>query len=84
MVVHTLGEEFNIYREVGGDSLPLHSRDSCNGLQPNGKEGKHVASSHFSGLHGVIPRIHSVLQSHSLPVNPYYLNLIVVLPAFCQ
>lgn len=49
VVVRTLEEEFNIYREVGGDSLPLHSHDDCNCLQTNGKEGKHVAQSHFSG-----------------------------------
>lgn len=40
VVVRTLEEEFNIYREVGGDSLPLHSHDGFNGLQPNGREGK--------------------------------------------
>lgn len=49
MVVRTLGEEFNIYREVGGDSLPLHSHDAYNGLQPNGKEGKPVAPSSWEG-----------------------------------
>lgn len=48
VVVRTLEEEFNIYREVGGDSLPLHSHDRCNGLQSNGREALH-------------PKLHPVL-----------------------
>lgn len=43
MVVRTLEEEFNIYREVDGDSLPLRSHDRCNGRQSNGREGKKVS-----------------------------------------
>ncbi|KAG9339608.1 hypothetical protein JZ751_023499, partial [Albula glossodonta] len=38
VVVHTLEEEFNIYREEGGESIPVHSQDVRNGLQKNGKE----------------------------------------------
>ncbi len=40
MVVETLVEEFNIFREEGGESVPVHSQDACNGLQRNGREGE--------------------------------------------
>lgn len=39
VVVSTLEEEFNIYREVEGESVPVCSQDVPNGLQKNGKEG---------------------------------------------
>uniref|UniRef100_A0A8C1RVM6 Cytosolic arginine sensor for mTORC1 subunit 1 n=1 Tax=Cyprinus carpio TaxID=7962 RepID=A0A8C1RVM6_CYPCA len=35
VVVETLVEEFNIFREEGGESVPVHSQDACNGLQRN-------------------------------------------------
>uniref|UniRef100_A0A667ZBE0 Cytosolic arginine sensor for mTORC1 subunit 1 n=1 Tax=Myripristis murdjan TaxID=586833 RepID=A0A667ZBE0_9TELE len=38
VVISTLEEEFNIYREVGGESVPVHCQDVHNGLQKNGKE----------------------------------------------
>ncbi|XP_056137116.1 cytosolic arginine sensor for mTORC1 subunit 1 [Lampris incognitus] len=38
IVITTLEEEFNIYREVEGESVPLQSQDVHNGLQKNGKE----------------------------------------------
>ncbi|KAG5280546.1 hypothetical protein AALO_G00061290 [Alosa alosa] len=38
VVIHTLQEEFNIYREVGGESVPIHQQDTQNGLQKNGKD----------------------------------------------
>ncbi|XP_063051465.1 cytosolic arginine sensor for mTORC1 subunit 1 [Engraulis encrasicolus] len=38
VVIHTLQEEFNIYREVGGESVPVHQQDTQNGLRRNGKE----------------------------------------------
>ncbi|KAM3868050.1 cytosolic arginine sensor for mTORC1 subunit 1 [Diretmus argenteus] len=38
IVITTLEEEFNIYREVGGESVPVHSQDVHNGFQKNGKE----------------------------------------------
>lgn len=41
VVISTLEEEFNIYKEVGGESVPMHSQDVFNGLQKNGREGKH-------------------------------------------
>ncbi|KAL7839930.1 hypothetical protein SRHO_G00265880 [Serrasalmus rhombeus] len=41
VVIHTLAEEFNIFREVDGESVPVHSQDTCNGLQRNGKEAPH-------------------------------------------
>uniref|UniRef100_A0A673H8Y0 Cytosolic arginine sensor for mTORC1 subunit 1 n=1 Tax=Sinocyclocheilus rhinocerous TaxID=307959 RepID=A0A673H8Y0_9TELE len=42
VVVETLLEEFNIFREEGGESVPVHSQDACNGLQRNGREGPHA------------------------------------------
>lgn len=39
VVVSTLEEEFNIYKEVGGESVPWSCQDASNGLQNNGKEG---------------------------------------------
>lgn len=39
VVISTLEEEFNIYREVEGESVPVHCQDLSNGLQKNGKEG---------------------------------------------
>ncbi|XP_057688571.1 cytosolic arginine sensor for mTORC1 subunit 1 isoform X2 [Corythoichthys intestinalis] len=38
VVVGTLEEEFNIYREVGGESLLVRSHNVANGLHKNGKE----------------------------------------------
>ena len=40
VVISTLEEEFNIYKEVGGESVPMHCLDVSNGLQKNGKEGR--------------------------------------------
>lgn len=40
VVISTLEEEFNIYKEVGGESVPMHCQDVSNGLQKNGKEGR--------------------------------------------
>ncbi|XP_067262596.1 cytosolic arginine sensor for mTORC1 subunit 1 [Chanodichthys erythropterus] len=42
VVVNTLVEEFNIFREEGGESVPVHSQDACNGLQRNGREVSHA------------------------------------------
>uniref|UniRef100_A0A8C1HB40 Cytosolic arginine sensor for mTORC1 subunit 1 n=1 Tax=Cyprinus carpio carpio TaxID=630221 RepID=A0A8C1HB40_CYPCA len=42
VVVETLVEEFNIFREEGGESVPVHSQDACNGLQRNGREVPHA------------------------------------------
>jgi len=46
VVVSTLGDEFHIFREVAGESVPVHGPDTginglngLNGLQNNGKEG---------------------------------------------
>ncbi|XP_054466974.1 cytosolic arginine sensor for mTORC1 subunit 1 [Anoplopoma fimbria] len=38
VVISTLEEEFNIYKEVGGESVPVLCQDVANGLQKNGKE----------------------------------------------
>ncbi|XP_023272889.1 cytosolic arginine sensor for mTORC1 subunit 1-like [Seriola lalandi dorsalis] len=38
VVISTLEEEFNIYKEVGGESVPVHCQDVSSGLQKNGKE----------------------------------------------
>uniref|UniRef100_A0A8D3BRC6 Cytosolic arginine sensor for mTORC1 subunit 1 n=1 Tax=Scophthalmus maximus TaxID=52904 RepID=A0A8D3BRC6_SCOMX len=38
VVVSTLEEEFNIYKESGGESVPVHCQDVSGGLQKNGKE----------------------------------------------
>ncbi|XP_023684732.1 cytosolic arginine sensor for mTORC1 subunit 1 [Paramormyrops kingsleyae] len=40
VVIRTLEEEFNIYREVGGECVPFRSQDIRNGFQKNGKEAK--------------------------------------------
>lgn len=40
VVIGTLEEEFNIYREVAGESVPVLCQDVSNGLQKNGKEGR--------------------------------------------
>lgn len=40
VVIHTLAEEFNIFQEVDGESVPVHGQDVNNGLQGNGREGK--------------------------------------------
>lgn len=40
VVITTLEEEFNIYREVGGESVPVHGQEVTNGLQKNGREGR--------------------------------------------
>lgn len=42
VVVETLEEEFNIFREEGGESVPVHSQDAWNGLQRNGREATHA------------------------------------------
>uniref|UniRef100_A0A9J7ZPA6 Cytosolic arginine sensor for mTORC1 subunit 1 n=1 Tax=Cyprinus carpio carpio TaxID=630221 RepID=A0A9J7ZPA6_CYPCA len=42
VVVESLVEEFNIFREEGGESVPVHSQDACNGLQRNGREVPHA------------------------------------------
>ncbi|KAF4113804.1 cytosolic arginine sensor for mTORC1 subunit 1 isoform X2 [Onychostoma macrolepis] len=42
VVVETLVEEFNIFREEGGESVPVHSQDACNGLQRNSREVPHA------------------------------------------
>lgn len=42
VVVETLVEEFNIFREEEGESVPVHSQDACNGLQRNGREVPHA------------------------------------------
>uniref|UniRef100_A0A3B4ZLS0 Cytosolic arginine sensor for mTORC1 subunit 1 n=1 Tax=Stegastes partitus TaxID=144197 RepID=A0A3B4ZLS0_9TELE len=34
VVVSTLEEEFNIYKEVGGESFPVHCQDVSNAIQP--------------------------------------------------
>ena len=39
VVVSTLEEEFNIYRELEGESVPVHCQDVTSGPQKNGKEG---------------------------------------------
>lgn len=39
VVVNTLEEEFNIYKEEGGESVPVHCQDVSNGLHKNGREG---------------------------------------------
>lgn len=39
VVINTLEEEFNIYREVGGEYSAVLSQDVRNGFQKNGKEG---------------------------------------------
>uniref|UniRef100_A0A672IEF3 Cytosolic arginine sensor for mTORC1 subunit 1 n=1 Tax=Salarias fasciatus TaxID=181472 RepID=A0A672IEF3_SALFA len=41
VVISTLEEEFNIYKEEGGESVPVHSQDVSNGLQKNGKDAIH-------------------------------------------
>ncbi|XP_015234355.1 PREDICTED: GATS-like protein 3 [Cyprinodon variegatus] len=38
VVISTLEEEFNIFREVGGEYLPVGCQDFTNDLQKNGKE----------------------------------------------
>ncbi|XP_044052652.1 cytosolic arginine sensor for mTORC1 subunit 1 [Siniperca chuatsi] len=38
VVISTLDEEFNIYKEEGGESVPMRCQDVSNGLQKNGKE----------------------------------------------
>ena len=41
VVIRTLEEEFSIYREVGGESVPVLSQDTHNGLRRNDREGTH-------------------------------------------
>lgn len=41
VVVSTLEEEFNIYKEEGGESVPVHLQDVSNGLHKNGKDAIH-------------------------------------------
>ncbi|KAM8865895.1 cytosolic arginine sensor for mTORC1 subunit 1 [Synchiropus picturatus] len=38
VVIGTLEEEFNIFREVGGESVPVHGQEVSNGLHGNGRE----------------------------------------------
>lgn len=42
VVVETLEEEFNIFKEEGGESVPVHGQDVLNGLQKNGREVPHA------------------------------------------
>ncbi|XP_053337616.1 cytosolic arginine sensor for mTORC1 subunit 1 isoform X1 [Clarias gariepinus] len=48
VVIHTLAEEFTIFREVDGESVLVHGQDVNNGLQGNGREVPH------STLHPVL------------------------------
>lgn len=84
VVVRTLEEEFNIYREVGGDSLPLHSHDRCNSLQPNGSEGKNVTLSRSFGSPSVTPS-HSYVSLEVVPSHTdslqITLNLLQLTPS---
>uniref|UniRef100_H2UY91 Cytosolic arginine sensor for mTORC1 subunit 1 n=1 Tax=Takifugu rubripes TaxID=31033 RepID=H2UY91_TAKRU len=57
VVISTLEEEFSIFKEVGGESIPVHSQDVSNGLQKNGREG----TPHFP------PTVHPVL----IPQNQF-------------
>uniref|UniRef100_A0A4W4F6S2 Cytosolic arginine sensor for mTORC1 subunit 1 n=1 Tax=Electrophorus electricus TaxID=8005 RepID=A0A4W4F6S2_ELEEL len=41
VVVHTLAEEFNLYREVEGEFVPVRSQGLSDGLQKNGREVPH-------------------------------------------
>ncbi|KAM9394389.1 cytosolic arginine sensor for mTORC1 subunit 1 [Pholidichthys leucotaenia] len=52
VVISTLEEEFNIYKEVGGESVPVHCQNFSNGLHKNGKEATH-------------PTVHPVLIPHN-------------------
>ncbi|KAF7656949.1 hypothetical protein LDENG_00034150 [Lucifuga dentata] len=52
VVISTLEEEFNIYREVGGESVPVHCQDVHNSLQKNGKDAMQ-------------PTVHPVLIPHN-------------------
>ncbi|KAM9810494.1 cytosolic arginine sensor for mTORC1 subunit 1 [Neosynchiropus ocellatus] len=52
VVVCTLEEEFNIFREVGGESVPVHGQDVSNGLHGNGREA-------------LQPTLHPVLIPHN-------------------
>jgi len=64
VVVETLVEEFNIFREEGGESVPVHSQDACNGLQRNGREGetavkeRHTLPNNVWGRYEVSPWLH--------------------------
>lgn len=40
VVIHTLAEEFNIFQEVDGESIPVHNQDVNIGLQENDREGE--------------------------------------------
>ncbi|XP_051536303.1 cytosolic arginine sensor for mTORC1 subunit 1-like [Myxocyprinus asiaticus] len=42
VVVETLETEFNIFREEGGEPVPLHSQDAWDGLHRNGREIPHA------------------------------------------
>ncbi|XP_051549028.1 cytosolic arginine sensor for mTORC1 subunit 1-like isoform X3 [Myxocyprinus asiaticus] len=42
VVVETLEVEFNIFREEGGEPVPVHRQDDWNGLQRNGREVLHA------------------------------------------
>ncbi|XP_010774727.1 GATS-like protein 3, partial [Notothenia coriiceps] len=54
VVISTLEEEFNIYKEVGGESVPMHCQDVPNGLQKNGKEGRgHFVRYELTYLSGI-------------------------------
>lgn len=59
VVIHTLEEEFNIYREVGGEYSAVLSQDVRNGFQKNGKEGTSQQREGRGG--GVRP---NVLEGH--------------------
>ncbi|XP_029685684.1 cytosolic arginine sensor for mTORC1 subunit 1 isoform X2 [Takifugu rubripes] len=59
VVISTLEEEFSIFKEVGGESIPVHSQDVSNGLQKNGREVRSLAA--------IQPTVHPVL----IPQNQF-------------
>lgn len=54
VVIRTLEEEFSIYKEEGGESVPVHCQDVPNGLQRNGREG----TGHRSQVTGLYSSTH--------------------------
>lgn len=50
VVISTLEEEFSIYKEVGGESVPVHCQYESNGLQKNGKDGEEGHSAPRDGV----------------------------------
>lgn len=49
VVVSTLKEEFSIYQEVEGESVPVRCQDVTHNLQKNSKEGAQCSSDAFLG-----------------------------------